>query len=719
MPRRKYYRGFSWHNASKKRVLFVLKLSGCGVLLTIIAVGFLFAYYAITLPRPENFTEKQVFLPTKIYDRTGGVLLYEIYGEEKRTVVPLDAIPDNVKHAIIATEDANFYQHFGLDPRGLLRAILANLKLREPAQGASTISQQLIRSSFLSREKTISRKIKEIILTLELERHYPKDKILEFYLNQIPFGENSYGVEAASQTYFNKPTKDVSTAEAAILAALIHAPSRLSPSGSHYQELMDRKNYVLTRMEKTGYITREEKELAQQEELRFIKSARLNKAPHFVIAVRDYLIDKYGEDFLKENGLRVYTSLNWDLQEEAEKDIREGAKANEAFRAYNASLVSIDPRTGEILAMVGSKDYFADSYPEGCRPGINCLFDPQVNVATYNQGRQPGSAFKPFAYTLAIQGGLTPETILWDVKTEFNPDCGSSADQIKDKYGLDCYHPLNYDGKFRGPIDLRRALAQSINVPSVKVLYLAGVPDVISLAKNFGITTLNQPLSWYGLSLVLGGGEVKLLDITSAYGVFAADGFAVPPVSILKIENSRGDIIEENKKSPKRALEERVARTINDILSDNDARAPIFGLRSMLYFPDYQVAAKTGTTQDFKDGWIIGYTPSIVTGVWVGNNNNDPMAKEPGAVLAGPIWHNFMNKALNLRPKESFIKPYPTPANKPILQGEIDKNNPHSILFYISKDNPTGEPPGDPSRDPQYNNWEAGVKNWVLSNFKI
>ena len=610
------------------RILFFISLAG--------ATGFLclFVWYARDLPRPEKFTERQIFQSTKIYDQTGEVLLYEIYGEEKREIISLDIIPEHLKEAVIAVEDANFYSHFGIDLKAILRALLADLKLGKPVQGGSTIPQQLIRSTFLTNEKTLKRKIREIILTLELSRRYSKNQILEWYFNQIPFGSNSYGIEAASRIFFSKSCKDLDLVEAATLAALIRAPSLLSPYGENKEELLARKDYVLTRMVEEGFINQETAEENKKIEIKFSKKQQLIKAPHFVMEVQKYLIQKYGEEFLKKRGLKVYTSLDWDLQEMAEIIVKEGAELNKNYRAYNASLVAINPNSGQVLAMVGSKDYWADSYPEGCLSGKNCLFDPDFNIVTLGK-RQPGSAFKPFVYVTAFEKGYSDKTIVIDEETNFGI------------WGGKVYIPQNYDGQFRGPVTLRQALAQSLNVPSVKVLVnLAGIKDSIETAKDLGITTLDKPLSFYGPSLVLGGGEVKLLDIVSAYGVFATQGLKVSPTTILKIEDSQGNIIEKTKKTQKRVLGKQTASLVNDILSDNKTRAPMFGSRSWLYFEDHQVSAKTGTTQDYRDGWTIGYTPKIVVGVWVGNNDNSPMYKKPGVTVAGPIWHQFMEKVL-------------------------------------------------------------------------
>jgi len=644
MAERRYYRKIYQKN-KRKRGGLILKLFGISFLFFIFFFLFLFLYYAKDLPRPEKFTERPFIQSTKIYDRSGQILLYELYGEEKRTLVSLEVIPDYLKQAVIIAEDANFYHHFGIDLKGISRGILINLKIMKPIYGGSTIPQQLIRSAFFSLEKTAERKIREIILALELDRRYSKDQILEWYLNQVPFGQNTYGVEAASQTYFRKPVSEISIAEAAVLTSLIRAPSYLSPYGEHKNELLARKDNILDRLHKIGYLTSEETENAKKEEVKFAEILQPIKAPHFVMYVKEYLEREYGEDFLKEKGLKVYTSLDWELQELAEKIVLERAKINESYGAFNASLVAISPKTGEILAMIGSKNWWAPSYPEGCNPGVNCLFEPKVNVATYRIGRQPGSAFKPFVYATAFKKGYDDKYVLLDEETNFGV------------FGGKPYIPQNYDGKFRGPVTLRQALAQSLNVPSVKVLaYLAGLEDSLKTAREMGITTLDNPSSFYGLSIVLGGGEVKLLDMVSAYGVFATEGLRVPPVSILKIEDSKGNIIAENKKTPKRVLETEICQLINDILSDNEARAPIFGLRCSMYFENYQVAAKTGTTQDFRDGWIIGYTPSIAVGVWAGNNNNAPMQKI-GESLAGPIFHSFMEKILPKFPKEEFKKP--------------------------------------------------------------
>ncbi len=652
MPKRKYYRNIYKKQKRKSRGVFsgivrIVRLVFFCFLFCFFGFVFLYFYYAKDFPRPEISTERQLSQSSKIYDRSGEILLYEIYGEEKRTWVPLNLIPKHLREAVIAAEDSNFYYHFGIDLKGIFRAVLADLKIGHPVYGGSTIPQQLIRSTFLSPEKTIERKFREIILSLELDRRYSKDRILEWYLNQVPFGQNTYGVEAASQTYFNKSVSELSLSESAVLAALIRSPSRLSPYGKNKNDLLIRKNYVLDRMFEEGFLTKQSAESAKKQEINFIEKHAKIKAPYFTLWVKNLLEKKYSQEFLRRKGLKIYTTLDWNLQKIAQEVVKTGIEQNRIYNAYNAGLVAINPATGEVLAMsVGNGDYYSEPYPKDCTPGLNCLFDPKFNVVVgtkTNPGRQPGSAFKPFVYATAFEKGYTDKDTVIDEPTSFGVWGGKE------------YTPQNYDGLFRGEVTLRQALAQSLNIPSVKVLLnLAGLEDSIKTAKSFGISTLNPP---YGPSIVLGGWEVKLLEITSAYGVFANDGLRVPPVNILKIEDPSGNIIEENKKNQIRVLGTKSARLINSILSDNNARAPMFGAHSNLYFSGYQVAAKTGTTQNYRDAWTIGYTPSIVVGVWVGNNDNTPMAEKPGVVLAGPIFHGFLEKTLPLLPKKTFQNP--------------------------------------------------------------
>lgn len=674
-------------------LLFLIVLFGLSVFV-------IFLDYLRAFPIPEKFTERYLPQSTKIYDRTGEVLLYEIFGEEKRTVVPLSEIPDCLKNAVLAAEDADFYKHGAVDWKAILRAVLVDLKLEKPIQGGSTISQQLIRSTFLTNQKTFQRKTREIVATFLLEKKYSKDQIFEFYLNQIPFGSNAYGVESASETFFGKKVQDISLPEAATLAALIRAPSALSPYGPKKEELLKRKDYILDRMAQEGFITQDEAEEAKREQVSFQENKNILRAPYFTLYVKTLLEEKFGLGFLKTAGFKVITTLDWNFEQETEKILKEQVEKNKKMRAFNGAAVVLDPKTGEVLSLVGSADWFASSYPQGCKEGENCLFEPRFNIVVYGK-RQPGSAFKPFAYATAFQKGFTPNTILWDVKTNF-----STTEKP--------YIPHNYDYRFRGPINLKNSLAQSINVTSVKTLYLAGIDKTMALAKKMGITTLNNPPEFYGLPLVLGGGEVNLLEMTSAYGVFATDGFKTNPYFIKEILDSKGNIILQKKSTPKKILDSNICREINDILSDNKARAPVFGWQSPLYFKDYQVAVKTGTTQNFNDAWTIGYTPFIVVGVWVGNNDNSPM-EGPGVTLAGPIFHKIMEQILTKHPKEKFAPPIIPKTGKPILDGVLP-SPPHSILYYVDKDNPLGPNPLHPEKDPQFSNWEGGVQGWVKEN---
>ncbi|XOB42750.1 MAG: transglycosylase domain-containing protein [Candidatus Nealsonbacteria bacterium] len=657
MAKRKHHKKIYSRTGKKKKkqdqqedISKLVNLFFFGFILAVFLSLSLFFYYVKDFPRPEIFNERQLAQSTKIYDRNGQTLLYEIYGEEKRTWVSLEFMPEQLKQAVIAAEDANFYNHFGVDIRGIIRAVLADLKIRQPIYGGSTIPQQLIRSTFLSTEKTAERKIREIVMALELNRRYSKDKILEWYLNQVPFGQNAYGAEAASQTYFDKSVSEISLSEAAILAALIQAPSRLSPYGENKEQLLIRKDYVLNRMTSERFIDKETASTTKAQEIIFVEKPVRMKAPYFTLWVKQQLEKKYGEDYLRRMGLRVYTSLDWELQQEAEKITKQGIEINKAHNAHNAGAIVISPQNGEVLAMtVGTGNYYDAPYPEGCVPGKDCLFDPRFNVVVgtqRNPGRQPGSAFKPFVYATAFKQGYDDKYTVIDEPTNFGV------------WGEEEYEPQNYDEFFRGEVNLRQCLAQSLNVPSVKVLLdLAGLENSIKTAQSLGINTLNPP---YGPSIVLGGWEVKLIEMTSAYGVLANDGLKIPPVSILKIEDSKGNIIEQNKKTPQRVLETNAVRLVNSILSDNNARAPMFGFSSLLYFRNFDVAAKTGTTQDYRDAWTIGYTPSVVIGVWAGNNNNESMKEEPGIVLAGPIFNRIMNKVIWKFPKQDFPKPETT-----------------------------------------------------------
>lgn len=691
-----------------KKLFIALKIVGIALSVFLFLFAFAFIYFAKDLPRPEKFTEVPFPMPTRIYDRTGKVLLYEVYGEERRELVKIADISPTLINAVIAAEDANFYKHFGIDIKALLRATINNIKKRRFAEGASTITQQLIRTTFLTRDKTPTRKIREIILTLELERRYPKEQILEWYLNQVPLGPNIYGVQTASKTYFGKDAKDLTIPEAAIIAALIRAPSYLYPYGNHLNELLERKDYVIDRMVEVGYISQQDAQKYKEEKIVFQERKQNILAPHFTLMVLDYITQKYGEEFLQTKGLKVITTLDYDLQKYIEDVVKEDSERLKMYNAHNVSVVVINPKDGSIEALLGSKDYFGEKYPPDCQEGLNCAFDPKVNVATFGFGRQTGSAIKPLYYVLAFEKGLSPESEIWDIPTEFNPNCHFLGIEIKDKYGLDCYHPQNFDGRFRGKITIRSALGQSLNIPSTKLFYLVGYQDFYNFAKKAGITTITKNISNAGLSVALGSLEVKLIDLVAAYSVFAANGTKTTPYFIKEIKDINGDIIEKTNISKRKIISEDSVKLLNSVLSDNNARAPVFGLNSALYFKDYPVAAKTGTTQNFEDALAIMYTPTSVLGVWVGNNNHEKMAKKAGVFYAGNIAHKIMGKLLETRKPEPFD--FNVKSQKRVIK--IPEDNPHTILYYVSKNN-FNEPPENPRNDPQFKNWEESLKFWL------
>ena len=673
------------------------------------------------IPSLDTIEERKISQSTKIYDNTEKVLLYDVYQNTKRTVVPFENISENIKKATISIEDKDFYKHKGFKSSSFLRAILVNTLSAGFSQGGSTITQQVVKNSILVGDKTITRKIKEIVLSLKLERVLSKDQILSMYLNENPYGGSIYGVEEASQAFFGKSAGEVSLAEASYLAALPKAPSYYSPYGKNKSELDKRKNLVIEEMLENKKITKEEYETAKNEDVSFIpKTTGGIRAPHFVMFVKEYLEKKYGSDVLEQGGLRVITTLNYELQAKAEEIAKRYAESNEKnFNGSNDAFVAIDPKNGWILTMVGSRDYFDKK------------IDGNFNVTLAH--RQPGSTFKPFAYAEAFRKGYTPETVLFDLPTQFSVRC--PPDNLTSEN--ECYSPGNYDDKFRGPITLREALAQSINVPSVKVLYLAGIRETINLARDMGINSLGDPNN-YGLTLVLGGGEVSLLEMTSAYGVFATEGIRNPYTAIVRVEDSRGRVLEEFRPKSSRVLDVETTRKISDILSDNVARAPLYGANSVIHFPGIDVAVKTGTTNNYKDAWIIGYTPNVVVGTWAGNNDNTPMAKKVSGLIVAPMWRVFMDEVLKTLPQETFFKPQKEDSLslKPVLRGkwqggisniiiepnqngqnepfqEILSGGVHSILFWLHKDYPRGEQPENPFIDLQFERWEYPIKAWA------
>lgn len=671
----------------------------------------------LEIPDLSSFEQRRILQSTKIYDRTGEILLYDLHQDVKRTIIPYEDISYYIKNATVAIEDDTFFEHWGVRPLAIVRAALLNLQGGDlfGGQGGSTITQQVIKNSVLEQEKTISRKIKEAILALKLERVLTKEEILSHYLNESPYGGTIYGVEEASQSFFGKSAKDVTLGEAAYLAALPQAPTRYSPYGNNRDLLDSRQKRVLEKMLELGFISADEYNEAVSEEVNFLPQATTGiRAPHFVMMVREELAKRYGEESLSERGFRVITTLDYELQEAAERIVKEKALYNkDAFNAENAALVAIDPKTGEILSLVGSRDYFDEN------------IDGNFNIALAN--RQPGSSFKPFVYATAFAKGYTPETVVFDLQTQFSTTC--RPDEFTSENG--CYTPGNYDNKFRGPITLRNALAQSLNIPAVKTLYLAGVKESIKTARDAGISTLTDP-DRYGLTLVLGGGEVKLLEMVNAYGVFAAEGTHHDVLSILRIEDRNGVELESFESEGTQVMDTEVARQISDVLSDNVARTPLYGSNSLLYFGNRDVAAKTGTTNDYRDAWVLGYTPNIVVGAWAGNNDNRSMAKKISGLIITPLWRDYMDVALAKLPEESFTEPAaPSPTLKPILRGiwfttnALDSENgttaselgstitsAHSILYYVSKDDPRGPYPNNPANDPQFTLWEYPVSLW-------
>lgn len=697
-----------------------------------ILIGSFCIIWVATLRVPDfrSFDERRVARSTKIYDRTEEELLFDIHQDVKRTVISFEDMGDNIKEATLAIEDKDFYSHKGIQPKSFLRALLANLKSGSFSQGGSTITQQVVKNSLLTNEKRISRKLKEWFLALKIEREMSKDDIFATYLNEIPYGGNIYGIQEAANYFFSKDPKDLSIAQAAYLAAIPKAPTYYSPYGKNIEKLEERKNLVLSEMKKQGRITEEEYGAAKEEVVEFLPQGRFAiKAPHFVFYVREYLEEKYGKDVVESGGLKVITTLDYDMQQKAEEVVYKHAIENEKlWNASNAGLVAIDPNTGEILTMVGSRNYFDEN------------IDGKYNVATAK--RQPGSSFKPFIYATAMSKGFTPNSVVFDTRTEFQTTCSPDGRPLSGS-AADCYRPSNYDDVYKGPVTLRQALAESRNVPAVKLLYLTTINDSLKTAKNMGIKTLGDA-NRYGLTLVLGGGEVTLLDMASAYGVFATEGVRHEPVSILRVEDANGNILEEHTDSRgQTVLDANSARIISDMLSDDEARTPLFGAHSFMYFGAKSVAGKTGTTNNNKDAWMMGYTPNLVVGVWSGNNDNTPMKK--GSAISGRLWREFMDYAITKVPDGSFTEPYINDSLdlKPLLRGvwlggetvlidsiskklateftpaetlqDLTVTNVHNELHWIDRNNPTGPNPENPSGR-QYDNWEYAVQAWWNAN---
>ncbi|MBI2600988.1 PBP1A family penicillin-binding protein [Candidatus Daviesbacteria bacterium] len=582
---------------------------------------------AYQLPSPNRLTAQERPLTTEIFDRNGN-LLYRLYEGRNRTLVKFDEIPDHLKKATIAIEDKNFYHHFGVDPAAIIRAFYHNQK-KGTQEGASTLTQQLIKNSLLSPEKTYVRKVKEVILAVWAELIYPKEDILAMYFNEAPYGGPNWGVDAAARAYFGKSVKDLSLAESTLLAGLPASPSEFSPYGTKPHLGKARQEQVLDRMVEEKYITKNTAEKAKKEKLKIIPPVTNIEAPHFVMYVKNLLAQKYGDRVVSQGGLKIHTTLDLGLQKEVERIVADEVSKLSGLNVTNGAALITDSKTGQILAMVGSKNYFQSDFGN---------FNATLSL------RQPGSSIKPVTYVTSFKKGFSPGNTVLDTPVVFRDEWGNS------------YAPVNYDGTFHGPVSIRTALGSSYNVPAVKILATVGVDEVVQTAKDLGITTFTDPKR-YGLSLTLGGAEVKMIDMMSVYGSFATNGIYNPSSSIIKVVDSEGNILEEYKENGQRVLQPELAFLITSILSDNAARIPAFGPNSLLNLPG--VAVKTGTTDNKRDNWTFGYTPNFVVGVWVGNNNNMPMdpTLTSGITGAAPIWSKIMKGLLTANPDTHFIRP--------------------------------------------------------------
>ncbi|HCC83462.1 TPA: hypothetical protein DEP96_01280 [Candidatus Uhrbacteria bacterium] len=685
----------------------------CFLLFALLFLG-AYAWFSKDLPDPNTLLTRDVSLSTRIYDRTGTHLLYEIAGDEKRTLVTLDQIPVDLQHAAISAEDENFYTNHGISIKGILRAII----FRGNRGGGSTITQQLVKNAILTNEPTITRKFKEIIMSLALDRNFTKDQILQMYLNEIPYGGTIYGVETASQAYFHKHVTDLTLAESATLAGLPQAPTRYL---NNPDQLQDRRDWILGRMVTLGYISQDQADAALATDSPVaIDFSNGITAPHFVFWVKQLLEETYSTHDIDQGGLTITTTLDYDKQLAAEKAVTDGVTAlGSRYGFNNSGLTAVDPKTGQILAMVGSVDYTNDD------------IQGQVNITT--RPLQPGSSIKPIVYAAAFEKGYTPNTILWDVDTNF-PVPG------------DNYSPKNYHLDENGPVTLRKALQGSLNVPAVKLLYLTGVDYALNFAEKLGYTTFADR-SQFGLAIVLGGAEVKLIDHANAYATFANNGLYHDVVGVLKVVDNKGNILQEWKPEEHvgtQVVDTNIAATLSNVLSDNAARSYVFGASNYLQIGARPVAAKTGTTNDFNDAWTLGYTPSLAAGVWVGNTDGTQMSRgADGSVVAAPIWNAFMRAALGGTPIESFPAANIPTTGKAVLDGimpsatvtidtasgklatpltparyraELTCGEYHTILQYVDKNNPSGPTPSNPGSDTYYTPWETAIQTWIAKH---
>ncbi|MBI2443217.1 MAG: PBP1A family penicillin-binding protein [Candidatus Levybacteria bacterium] len=676
----------------------------------VIAVPLLFLWYSRDLPTPGKIVVSKYADATRIYDRKG-VLLYSVYEDQNRTYVPLSEIPKDFREATISIEDKDFYKNPGLSLVGMVRAVINMVTLKGGLASGSTITQQLVKNTLLTSEQTLPRKVKEMVLAVQVDKKFTKDQILEMYVNNIPYGAAAIGVEAASETYFGKKAKDLNLAQSAFLAGLPQSPTSYSPFSAGDEKLyIGRTQAVLRQMRENGYIARKEEQAAFAEikNYKFSRKETQIKAPHFVMFVRKQLEEKFGEQFVMTGGLQVTTTLDYDLQKESEEIVKEEVDKLKKYNATNAGALITNPKTGEILAMVGSKDYYDDE-------------DGGAFNVVWQAERQPGSSLKPLIYAAAFEKGYTPASLLMDVKTEFATDDPSKP-----------YNPVNYDGKFRGPVQVRFALGNSLNIPAVKMLTLVGLNDAMQKAYEMGITNwqpTSENLKSVGLSLVLGGRETTLHDEVVAYGVFANKGVRQDPTPLLKVTDPKGKkLYEFKKRDGQKVLSEEVAFLISHILHDNVARTEEFGSNSYLRIPGRSVAAKTGTTDEKRDNWTIGYTPSVVVGVWVGNNDNSPMNPviASGVTGASPIWHRLMTQALKGKPQEEFAVPSNVTAVQidSLFGGTPFGSQATRTEYFIKGTEPTTNSPiyqrdfyiikeDDPVSKDGRNRWQEGIDTWI------
>ncbi len=649
----------------KKRVSLKSKIA-IGALFVIFILYFYTTFIFIAayeLPSPKKLVSTDKALTTEFYDRNGK-LLYRLYEGRNRTLVPLSQIPPYLIKATIAAEDKNFYSHVGIDIIAIIRAAIANYQNHQ-LEGASTITQQLIKNTLLTPEKTYARKIKEVILSLWTERIYSKDEILQMYLNEAPYGGPAWGIEAAAQTYFGETTHNLTLAQSAYLAGLPASPTQFSPYGSNPELGKIRQKDVLRRMVENKFLTQNQADLAYSEDLHLKPQINNILAPHFVMYVKDLLSQKYGQRVVTQGGLKITTTLDLNIQSQVEKIVAEEVSKLTPLNVKNGAAMVTDAKTGQILAMLGSYDYHEPNFGS-----FNVTLSP----------RQPGSSIKVVTYATGFKKGFSPGNTILDVPVNFKDNWGNS------------YAPVNYDGRYHGPVSIRQALGSSYNIPAVKMLATVGVDDTIATAKDLGITTFTDP-SRYGLSLTLGGAEVKMIDMMTVYGALSQNGVKNTATPILKVTDSDGNVLEEYENHSTQAVAPEVAYLITDILKDNSARTPAFGANSLLNIPGYTVAVKTGTTDLKRDNWTFGYTPRFVVGVWVGNNDNSPMDPRlsSGITGAAPIWNRIITTILSGKSDQAFVRP------AGIIEAKVDgrkdlviaNNLPKSLVRVANKDTQT------------------------------